>query len=291
MDRTANTIQNNALARLAANAPQNVIRSIKQASARTGVNFAYLMQQAHVESSFKPAAKAKTSSASGLYQFIESTWLSMVKKYGDKHGLGDYADKISSNGRVSDRVTRKEILALRNNPDIASTLAAEYAGENKKFLDSHWGGVVGSTELYLAHFMGASGASSFLKARDENPMQKAALIFPEAAKSNRNVFYDTRTGRAKSLDEVYAFFDRKFEIEDGGETLIAENTPAPSPATRVQDYYSTMQSVVFNGGDFASRAFGSLYHKAPSALPGNLLANPVDVLLLSQSDEKNQYHF
>src|SRR5690606_5737137 len=79
MDNALNTIQNKALAALTAGAPQKVVSAIRQASARTGVNFAYLVQQAGAESSFNPRVKARTSSASGLYQFIESTWLSMVK--------------------------------------------------------------------------------------------------------------------------------------------------------------------------------------------------------------------
>src|SRR5690348_634166 len=109
MDNLANTIQNKALASYAARAPEQVLKSIKTASTRTGVNFAYLLQQASTESSFNPKAKAKTSSASGLYQFIESTWLSMVKKHGDKYGMGDLADKIDKNGRVQDKAVRKQI--------------------------------------------------------------------------------------------------------------------------------------------------------------------------------------
>ena len=79
MDMSAHTIQNNALAAFASHAPKNVLNSIAKASAHTGVNFAYLMQQASAESSFKSTAKAKGSSASGLYQFIDSTWMNMVK--------------------------------------------------------------------------------------------------------------------------------------------------------------------------------------------------------------------
>src|SRR5690242_786525 len=52
-----------------------VLASIQQASANTGMDFSYLMAQASRESSFDPTAKASTSSASGLYQFVEQTWL------------------------------------------------------------------------------------------------------------------------------------------------------------------------------------------------------------------------
>jgi hypothetical protein len=280
MDTTLNTIQNKALAKLAANAPQQVISSIKKASTRTGVNFAYLIQQASAESSFNPKAKAKSSSASGLYQFIESTWLSMVKKYGDKHGMGELADKIGANGKVSSRTDRKEILALRNDPEKASALAAEFANENKQFLEQHWGGEVGSTELYFAHFMGAGGASAFLKARDANPFQQAALIFPKAAAANRNVFYDIKTGRPKTLDEVYAFFDKKFDIQDSTLPKIAEDalqvaeTKPKAPETTYQAAQS--DSVVFTGN---RRSYGSLYMASQ-----NLVANPLSLIMLGQMD-------
>ena len=278
MDTTLNTIQNKALARLAANAPQQVISSIKKASSRTGVNFAYLMQQASAESSFNPKAKAKTSSASGLYQFIESTWLSMVKKYGDKHGMGALADKIGTNGKDSSLDTRQEILALRNDPEKASALAAEFANENKRYLETNWGGEVGSTELYFAHFMGAGGASAFLKARDANPFQQAALIFPKAAAANRNVFYDTKTGRPKTMDEVYAFFDKKFDVKDSTMPQIAQEALQVAETKSEPDTsFKTAQaeSVVFTG----RKSYGSLYMPQQ-----NLVANPLSLIMLGQME-------
>ncbi len=60
MDNGTNSIQNNALASMLAPVPGKVVNAIKQASARTGVNFAYLVQQAGAESSFNPKIKAKT---------------------------------------------------------------------------------------------------------------------------------------------------------------------------------------------------------------------------------------
>jgi hypothetical protein len=292
MAHNANTIQNNTLASLVAQAPTGVVSAIKKAAANTGVNFAYLVQQAQAESSFKPNIKAKSSSASGLYQFIESTWLNMVKKHGDKYGMGELADKISDSGKVANRSVRKEILALRNDPEKASAMAAEFAKENEETLKDNWGGDVGSTELYFAHFLGAGQASAFLKERDENPMQKAAYLFPAAAKANRNVFYDTRTGRAKSMDEVYAFFDKKFDIKDMKDTGIPgyELPDATEAPTQIA-------SSVFFGGvntapQYASNerpAYGSAYnsssHMSYNSLAAQQLAsNPVDIMLLSQLD-------
>src|SRR5437868_1566523 len=64
-----------------------VTAAIQLASARTGVQFDYLLNQARIESSLNPEARARTSSATGLFQFIEQTWLGMVKQHGAAHGL------------------------------------------------------------------------------------------------------------------------------------------------------------------------------------------------------------
>lgn len=239
MGMTANNIQNNGLAALTQRAGPQVTAAIKQASAKTGVDFAYMMEKAAAESSFDTDAKARTSSAKGLYQFIESTWLQMVNRYGDKHGLGEYADQISAQNKVADPALRREILALRDDPEIASLMAGEFAAENKRTLMNN--GIkdadIGPTELYLAHFLGAGAASEFIKGMQENPLTPAADIFPRAAKANKNVFYNANTQQAKSLGAVYAFFDKKFgnsvDATNGGEGVtIADASRIPSPPTR-----------------------------------------------------------
>jgi hypothetical protein len=260
MNTLTKTIQNNTLAALAAKAPAGVANAIKQASARTGVNFAYLVQQAKVESSFDPAAKAKTSSATGLYQFIESTWLSMMDKFGAKHGL-------NVEGK-----SRAEILAMRKDANTASLMAAEFASENEKYLKSHWGGDIGSTELYLAHFMGAGQAAGFLRARDENPLQPAAVLFPQAAKANRNVFYDQKTGQARSLEDVYGFFDRKFQIEDKT-PVVAQNESARPAANTGGSLYK--------GSVYLAATTGRRNFHNPLPVY-QLTTTPVEVMLMAQ---------
>src|SRR5215813_979729 len=72
-----------------------VLASIQQASANTGVDFSYLMAQASRESSFDPSAAASTSSASGLYQFVEQTWLGTFQQHAASYGYGDLAAQIT----------------------------------------------------------------------------------------------------------------------------------------------------------------------------------------------------
>ena len=66
------------------NAPTHIVNYIQRASDETGVDFSYLVHQAKAESSFDPNAKARTSSATGLFQFIERTWLDLAEKHGHK---------------------------------------------------------------------------------------------------------------------------------------------------------------------------------------------------------------
>ncbi|MBV6632051.1 MAG: transglycosylase SLT domain-containing protein [Alphaproteobacteria bacterium] len=196
-------------------APTEVRQAVQQASARTGVDFSYLMHKAKAESSFNPDAAAKTSSAKGLYQFIDQTWLSMVKRHGADYGLGKEAAAIEqgSDGRfrITDPAQRDAIMDLRFDPTAAANMAAEFAGENRDYLVGKLGHEVGATELYFAHFLGAGGAGKFLTAMEQNPNAEAAALMPKAAAANRNVFYDRGTGEARSLAEVYDFFAAKFE--------------------------------------------------------------------------------
>ena len=89
-------------------------------------------------------------------------------------------------------------------------MAAEFASDNKAYLQKTIGGKIGNTELYFAHFMGAGGASAFLSQLKKNPLSIAADIFPKEARANRNVFYDRKTGHPKTLQQVYNFFDKCF---------------------------------------------------------------------------------
>lgn len=175
--------------------------ALKNAAEATGVGFDMLYRMAQRESSLDPAARAKTSSAAGLFQFIDQTWLGAVKKYGAKHGMEDAAAAITqdSKGRyvVVDAEKRQEILNHRFDPMKAAALAGELIQENRANLEMRLGRAVNSAEIYAAHFLGAGGAAKLLKAAPETA---AAEILPRAAAANRPVFYDG--ARAKTIAEV-----------------------------------------------------------------------------------------
>ncbi len=117
---------------------QAVGAAIQRASEATGADFSFLMRTAKRESGYNPAAHAPSSSAAGLFQFVEQTWLGALKRHGAKHGYADYADliKTSGDGRftVSGGDARKAVLGLRTDPRAASMMAGELASDNAAYL-------------------------------------------------------------------------------------------------------------------------------------------------------------
>ena len=131
--------------------------AIASASQATGIDFGYLLGQARLESGLNPTARAGTSSATGLYQFTQGTWLATLDKHGSAHGYG-WADAKIEHGKVKDPAARRQILAMRNDPMAASLMAAELASDNRDVLVGVLGREPDAAELYLAHFLGAGGA-------------------------------------------------------------------------------------------------------------------------------------
>lgn len=207
---------------------QRVTRAIANSARRTGVDFNYLMGQARIESGLNPQARAATSSATGLYQFIDQTWLSVVKDHGEKHGLGWASDAISQNSKgrfnVADPALKSKIFSLRTNPEVAAMMAGEFAADNRDYLQGRLGREMAPVDLYLSHFLGANGAAKFLEQRAANPGAKAAEFFPRAARANRNIFY-AKNGEARSFEEVRGKFAAK--LGTTGNTLPPGGNIAP----------------------------------------------------------------
>ena len=233
-----------------------VQNAIASAASSTGVDFKYLYHQAKIESGLNPNAKASTSSASGLYQFIEQSWLGVVQKHGAEHGLGWAANAIqrTSTGRyaVADETTRQQILALRQDPETSAAMAGEYASDNKALLEAKLGREAGSVDLYMAHFLGPAGATRFLAARDADPNQSAASINPAAARANRWVFYD-RDGSPRSLQQVYDKFAARFAQSEGSPSTGGA-TIRPAILRDTPGELSRMQLAALNGVDGSAQA-------------------------------------
>lgn len=194
-------------------AASGVLPALQAAASRVGVDFNALLNTARLESGFNPQAKAKTSSATGLFQFIDSTWLATLARHGPQHGINPS--------------TRADALALRRDPAVASLMAAEHMADNADALSARLGRAVDGAELYLAHFLGVGGASRFLSAMAANPAMAAAELLPAAASANRAIFMNSGSGQPRSLAEVFSLLRTRFSGSDDG----AENRPGGGQAT------------------------------------------------------------
>ncbi len=193
--------------------------AIERASQATGVDFGFLMKTAKRESSFNPNAQAATSSAGGLFQFVDQTWLSTLKQHGSKHGYAKYADLISrgSDGRyrVEGGEARRAVMDLKLDPHASALMAGEMTADHASYLKGRVGRSPTAGELYVAHFLGPQGSARLIEAAESQPRTSAATLFPDAARANKAIFY--REGRAATVGEVYANLTRS-----GGSGGVAE---------------------------------------------------------------------
>jgi Transglycosylase SLT domain len=211
-----------------------VTGAIKQAANSTGTSFEYLLATAKLESNFNPTAGASTSSARGLYQFIDQTWLGTVKEAGPQLGYGNYADAItkSSSGAysVADPAARSAILKLRDDPAASSSLAAALTQSNSFKLTGLIGRRPTDGELYIAHFLGVGGAAKLIANAEDNPQASGARLFPNAAAANRSIFFD-RAGGARSVSEVYSVLTSRYaSAADSPATQVALASAGVTPA-------------------------------------------------------------
>ena len=202
--------------------------AIQRASTATGVDFSFLLGAAKRESGFNPAAHAQSSSAAGLFQFVEQTWLSTLKQHGAKYGYARYAELIQkgADGRyhVDGAEARRAVMDLRLDPHAASLMAGELASDHASYLRGRVGREPTGGELYAAHFLGPQGSARLIEQARATPHASAASLFPDAAASNHSIFY--REGRAVSVSELYTDL-----TSTGGKAGVS----AAAPAAPVQD--------------------------------------------------------
>lgn len=231
-------------------ASSQVAGAIRQAASKTGASFNYLLATAQIESNFNPAAQAATSSAKGLYQFIDQTWLATMKAAGQAFGLGQHAAAISrgEDGRfeVQDPGARNAIMNLRGDAKVSAMMAGLYAQANTAHLTDGLGRAPSEGELYIAHFLGADGAARLINAAVNQPNARGADLFPAAAHANRPIFFD-RGGNARSALGVYRELTGRYENAVGN---IGANVAA-SPLRGALETEKAVQNAVSRVPDVA----------------------------------------
>lgn len=161
--------------------------TITAASSMAQVNVKTMAVFAAVESGFRPHAEAKSTTATGLYQFTQDTWTRLIARYGNYYGIK--SDTPMTDARAN------------------ALLAAEFLKHNESQIKTVKKGAINNTDLYLAHLLGTSGAKRFIRAQNDKPNQKAATLFRTAAKNNAALFYD-EDAKARTLAGVYRHITR-----------------------------------------------------------------------------------
>lgn len=143
----------------------------------------FLNQTIGVESGGNPNAKNPESSATGLGQFIDSTWKEQVALSGKNYTLED-----------------------RKDPAKAREILADFTKRNLTKAQADLGRTPTNPELYLYHFLGSNGAPGFIKASGTDPATDH--VTTTAARSNRTIFY--KSGKPRTVDEVKELLGKKF---------------------------------------------------------------------------------
>ncbi len=224
-----------------------VTKAIRAAAQATGIGFDYLVTTATRESALNPSARASTSSASGLFQFTDTTWLNVIKEHGSEHGLSAEAASITSTARgpvIEDPSMRQHVMDLRMNADTNALMAGAFTADNSVYLSSTLARQPTQGELYIAHFMGARGAGELISQANVSPNAPAADYFPKAASANRSIFY--ANGEKRSLSQVYA-------------SLTAQHSNAPLEAQKLASAEAFVAPAIANTPSSEPSLFRSMF--------------------------------
>ena len=199
---------------------EEVLSMLDEVAKTTGVEPNLLKTFAAIESSFNPNAGAGTSTAKGLFQFINDTWTGMLDKYGKKYGL-------SPSTSVYD-------------PRANALMGAEFLKENQKGLKSINRGN-SPVELYLAHFLGLGGARRLFSAPEGDPAN--LHVDEKSIRANYDVFY--KNGKIRTVRDIIAWAANlvKTKLKKAGISTSTSEPIGRTDATPKVDTTSTLPEV------------------------------------------------
>jgi hypothetical protein len=205
----------------------SILITLSHAAQRAGAEPALLAAMAWRESRLDPLASNSRSSARGLMQFTEATWLEAIRDHGAAHGLAGEARGLSTDrrtGRISAPNARElgRLLDLRFDPHLSAALAAARMAAARTTLEAALARPVTSVDLYAVHLLGMAGARRFLAAHAGH--RAADAVGSQVASLNRGVFFD-EGGRAREVREVREAITRS--TATGALLLAAVASPAP----------------------------------------------------------------
>jgi len=189
------------------NAQRDFVKDIVNAARDTKVDPITLLAMCAQESGLGKRNEASTSTGRGPFQFLEQTWLYMVKNHGHRYNMGAEAAKITvdKNGKmkVDDPVALQQILKLRYNTYLSAAIAGEMLQLAKEGIEKSVKRSLSTEEMYLSHVMGEGGARKLLLlAQGAKKNAPATRSFPAAAKANEGLFYKSENGRKRPVSNA-----------------------------------------------------------------------------------------
>ncbi len=200
-----------------------VVKSLYRASIKTGVNFELLLLKASMESDMGRFDAAEHSTARGVFQYIEPTWLILMNRYGGQIGYPGYARAIRISRREGfpyfkeeDKPLRDEILALRHDDNTAALIKAyQIIEETNVIAEYKRGKEVTATDHYIAHMLGLKLAKGFYALKNRNMRKPVAYLknpqIREAVMLNKRFFY--KDNRPLSAAQSYVQFEKSVQRE------------------------------------------------------------------------------
>lgn len=205
---------------------------VELSSRTTGVPTTYARALFAQEGGDNTEAANPRSTARGLTQFIEGTWLQMMREYGPRYGLPQsLANQIEQkpNGawRARTREAHDQLMELRFSPEWNAVMSGHYANQEHGDMVRRAGRPVSIEETYLAHFMNGDVAGQWVRAVGNQPQTNARAFLrriyannPRQAdaiiEQNPNVFSESATVRS-----VYERQTRDFR-ENGLRRIIEQ---------------------------------------------------------------------
>ncbi|MDR3518064.1 MAG: hypothetical protein P4M00_19860 [Azospirillaceae bacterium] len=232
---------------LVANGSPDVVMAAAVADAASlvagpsGLGFATILAQATQESGLKARTHNKSSSAAGPFQFLDRTWLDLVRRFGAAYGLGDLASSIVVHHgvpTVADPAIRKRILDLREDAQIAGGMAARHLSEGRTHLSKRLGRPASEIESRIAYVMGVAGAARLIRSAEKTPDAVGAALLPEAAHANKSLFY-TKDGSALTAHQIVARLTHEMHAD---QVKLASLVPAEPKRTLFDGGGPTMAS-------------------------------------------------
>lgn len=262
-----------------------------QVSKVIGVDPGILARMAYQESKFDNNAGAATSSAKGMFQFIDSTW-------------ADYARKLSTKFGIQGANIR--------NPVHNALAGAMFLKDNLEAIKSEVKSAnlpLDTTAAYSAHFMGTGGAKKFFKAIAANPDTPISQVLEGKALTANRSLAERKGGGWKTVAEFYNTLREKMENRQSAEFEKESRQLAGATAKQVSDadygqmhanpnYVSDMNVTVGSGspasGSYDIRDMKGSIEAAKqngtsiAVRPGNMTTyGPQDMVQTTQGESAN----